>query len=332
MLSRHGCPTTTLCLLPATRPNPPDTSLSRFLYSYKQSLPFQEDRTRASSKRFPSADRIELCSTSGSTPEPATWEPVFSRRGVLLSAAASAMLSFSTAPAPASAAVVDPTLVQLFNQAMSARGNREEAERAWSEAIAFAPDNSATWSNRGTLRLQYGQWQEAAEDLQHALDLELATTGKPNALLLNNLGNARGALGQWDIALQDFLEASKDPEMHSIAMANYALGTFQVGDDKAAIREAKQLLRRDPEFLDVRCALAAFLWASGDEARAESEWDHLQQSGDGLGAMLYGRNKALDRVRPRWPPRATAALDAFLSLSRSSSAVGYDQQLQKYVF
>lgn len=82
----------------------------------------------------------------------------------------------------------------------------------------------------------------------------------------------------------------------------------------------------------MRCALTAFLWAGGDAARAENEWESLQQSQDGLGGALYSRSTAVDRVRNRWPPRATAALNAFLHLSDTGEAQGYDLQMHQYEF
>ena len=49
-------------------------------------------------------------------------------------------------------------------------------------------------------------------------------------------------------------------------------------NDKEAIRVARSILRKDREFLDARCALTAFLWASGDAAGAEAEWTQLQNA------------------------------------------------------
>ena len=49
----------------------------------------------------------------------------------------------------------------------------------------------------------------------------------PDPLTLNNLGNAEGALGHWDVAMSYYLEASKSREMESIALANFALAKFQ---------------------------------------------------------------------------------------------------------
>lgn len=68
------------------------------------------------------------------------------------------------------------------------------------------------------------------------------------------------------------------------------------------------------------------------ERRAEDEWDALQQAEDGLGAEIYSRESAVARVRNRWPPRCTAALDAFVSLSRTGHAADYNGELREYSF
>lgn len=82
----------------------------------------------------------------------------------------------------------------------------------------------------------------------------------------------------------------------------------------------------------MRCALTAFLWGSGRRSEAEDSWEQLQQASDGLGAALYNRSTAVERVRHRWPPRATAALVAFLTLSDEGQAEGYDLQVHSYRF
>lgn len=82
----------------------------------------------------------------------------------------------------------------------------------------------------------------------------------------------------------------------------------------------------------MRCALAAFLWGSGRRADAEEQWEELQQASDGLGGAMYSRSGAVERVRHRWPPRATAALAAFLALSNEGQAEGYDLEMHSYKF
>lgn len=55
--------------------------------------------------------------------------------------------------------------------------------------------------------------------------------------------------------------------------------------DSEALKVARTVLRKDPEFLDVRCASTAFLWAMGETAAAEGEWNQLQQA-QGVPHML----------------------------------------------
>ena len=251
----------------------------------------------------------------------------------------------------------------------------EESDALWGEALKLSPPNSpamsAALSNRGTLRLQYREWASALVDLQASVDMD---GDSPDPLALNNLGNAKGALGRWDEAMADFLESSRGSEdMREIALANYALAAFQSGREDVAVATCRKLLRRDPEFLDMRAALAAILWALGDETSAEAEWTFLCKSGRGFGAKRSAEEKrdagalaygfelfaqsanqiaaeldggvkdagldtpcrlysTTDTVANRWPPRATAALDAFLRVRRSGEAVDYDGDVKTFDF
>lgn len=120
----------------------------------------------------------------------------------------------------------------------------QEQEAAWTKAINISPSNAAAWSNRGTAHLQNGHWHAAYEDLVTALQLEQQQTGAPSAILLNNLGNAEGALGRWKDAMQHYQQAADDAEIGSIALANYSLAAFEMVQDDLAIRAARMLLRR----------------------------------------------------------------------------------------
>jgi len=74
--------------------------------------------------------------------------------------------------------------------------------------------------------------------------LEQQQTGSASAVAVNNLGNVQGALGRWADALQSYQQAAEDPEMASIAGANYALAAWETGQDDLAIKAARSLLRR----------------------------------------------------------------------------------------
>lgn len=120
----------------------------------------------------------------------------------------------------------------------------QDTDRAWGEVIKLGPENAAAWGNRGTLRLQNQQWAAAYEDLQHAVALEQQQTGTASAVVMNNLGNVEGALGRWDDAMQHYKQAAEDPDMGSIAGANYALAAWETGKDELAVKAARTLLRR----------------------------------------------------------------------------------------
>ena len=204
--------------------------------------------------------------TSASSDAPTAAAPVGRRASLLAAATAmttSAMTSFAPVPPRSFAASADAfgtttnmrALAKAFEEAMAAGADYDAADRAWTKAIELAPLNSAAWSNRGTKRLQAGRWADARADLERSVELS-PDPNNPDPLTLNNLGNAEGALGNWDAAMANYLEASKDPtrEMESIALANLALAKFQVNDVDGSLRVARTILRRDPEFWDVQGA------------------------------------------------------------------------------
>ena len=329
-----------------------------------------------------------------SSPPPLA-SPSLSRRALACLAPALALLPL---PAPARADASARALIRAFDDAMAAGSDFDAADAAWTRAIDLAPTNAAAWSNRGTKRLQAGRWRDARDDLERSVELS-PDPNHPDALTLNNLGNAQGALGEWDAAAASYLEASKDRELESIALANLALARFQTEDVDAALRTTATLLRRDPEFWDARAAAAAFMWADGREADAEAEWARLCRSGRGFGASASAEDARADGraayaarlleqqlaqqaavvagvissdgarrdgresggaargeaagglsskpaaddtpcalyastkiVAPRWPPRCTAALDAFLKVSRVGEAMDYDGKVKEYRF
>eukprot|EP00879_Flechtneria_rotunda_P016566 GHRR01017335.1.p1 GENE.GHRR01017335.1~~GHRR01017335.1.p1 ORF type:complete len:278 (+),score=88.77 GHRR01017335.1:808-1641(+) len=214
-----------------------------------------------------------------------------SRRGALL---ASLLLSAPglvawPAHAAASKQKINPRLIEAFQKAMAANGNYEAMEAGWTQAINIDPNSAPAWSNRGTARLQNSQWQAAYEDLAHALQLEQQQTGQPSALLLNNLGNTEAALGQWQDAMQHYQQATEDSELSSIALANYALAAFEIGDAELAIKSARRVL----------CRLAA----SSANGPTTSSLCHINPASEGkLPAMHASRNLPGDEpVLSCWP-------------------------------
>ena len=99
--------------------------------------------------------------------------------------------------------------------------------------------------------------------------------------------------------------------------------------ESQALEECRSLLRKDPNFLDMRAAETAILWAKGDREGAESAWTALQTMDE---AGLYPRQFAIARVQGRWPPRCTAALSAFITVQGKGNATDYDGNIKTYNF
>eukprot|EP00958_Prasinococcus_capsulatus_P014627 scaffold1536_cov397-Prasinococcus_capsulatus_cf.AAC.22 len=192
--------------------------------------------------------------------------PTLQRRDLLASVAG---VSIAALLAPREAlGAVDPALMQAFTDAFNAE-TFEEKEAAWSRAIDIAPENSAAWSNRsahgqrsvariavaelclllrGTTRLQNQNWEGAVDDLTKAVELE-GGVESCDPLVLNNLANAEAAIGNWEDARAKYLISSNaGGDIGTIALANYALASFQVDEVDTAKEFAERLLRRDPEF------------------------------------------------------------------------------------
>ncbi|CAD7702545.1 unnamed protein product [Ostreobium quekettii] len=219
---------------------------------------------------------------------------------------------------------------EAVSAAFSANGIPEVADSGWTRAIEANPMSADRWANRGTSRLQFGQWEDAKRDF----DVALALSGEAplDGSILNKRAAARGAMGDWEGAIEDLTEAVKDPAVKSVAHSNLALAFFQVGRETTALEQARFVTNFDPLNLEVRCALAAFLWCRGSEKAAIKQWEEMQGNGNQLGAVLYSKDGAVQRVQGRWPPRATAALVAFLDRKKTGVAMDFNGQQQVYSF
>lgn len=92
----------------------------------------------------------------------------------------------------------------------------------------------------------------------------------------------------------------------SFAFANRAVALYEIGEEEVSVKIVRSLLRKYPDFQDMRAALAAMLWNEGREGDAESEWSRVDDP-------RYKDNNWL-KVERRWPPKLIKAIDAFLEL------------------
>ncbi len=218
------------------------------------------------------------------------------------------------------------------------QGDFAQAEIYWTELIEEFPRNPAVWSNRGNVRviqdkldaaiadfdraiaitdrypdpyLNRGIAYELKQDWQHAIaDYNQVLEIDPqDPVAYNNRGNAEAGQHKWRDALADYEQASAIAPDLATARANIALVTYQIGDHQEALRQIRNLVRKYPNFADVRAAITAILWVEGQQGEAESNW---------VAAVgLDPRYQDLDWVASirRWPPDMVKALEKFLTLN-----------------
>lgn len=214
---------------------------------------------------------------------------------------------------------------QMLQNALNAR-NVEEEERAWSALIDKYESVDAPWradvigrayGNRGNSRSRQGKWEAALGDYNKAIQLcpwsvdpvlnrgvvyentdrlEAAEADYLSVLKVdasdpsawNNLGNTYIKMARFEESLQAYNKAVALAPAFSFALANRAECMFQLGQDNLAFKEMRNLLRRYPDFDEVRAALAAALWATGLEAEAEAEFNRVQDPRYRNKKWLYG--------------------------------------------
>ena len=216
-------------------------------------------------------------------------------------------------------------------------GQFAEAEEKWSDLIELMPEEAAVWSNRGNVRVRQndldgamddytkaialaptepdpylnrgavweamGQWEQAIEDYNQVLQID-----PDDPAAYNNRGNAEAGLGNWELAIADYQAAITLHPSFSLAYGNYALALYQTDEQTQALQIMKSLVRKYPSFADMRAAITAVLWESGNRGEAESNWVAV--------VGLDTRYKDLNWVKNirRWPPKMVTALEHFLTL------------------
>lgn len=218
-----------------------------------------------------------------------------------------------------------------------------QAEILWTKIISLNENNAAAFSNRGNCRTSQGKFSDAVSDFSRAIALApdepdpqlgkgVALEGlhkyedalvaysvannlskkkykTEDAVAINNMGNALGALGDWKSAASYYRRAANLDSHFAFALANEAVALFQLGEnDEAALRKMRFLTRKYPRFSDMHAAIAMAFWESGDLTQAESEWFKAIDADS--------RYEDIEWVREvrRWPPRLLQALKKFRAM------------------
>ncbi len=154
------------------------------------------------------------------------------------------------------------------------RAERSEADAT--AKLALNPRDDAALNLRSVARMRLGRYNEALEDLRHAISLQ-----PTNAEYQANFGYVLWKLGRADEAVMAERAALKvDPKNTT---AHYQLGRFllRLGDRKdlnEAVSELKRALELDPRQYEVRFELIAAFRELPDLAQAAAQLDVLQDS------------------------------------------------------
>lgn len=123
--------------------------------------------------------------------------------------------------------------------------------------------------NRGTVRLNNGQAEEALKDLQQASILR----ERPDAIVLQNLARAKELNGLYSQADKDYnLAISMSSNEVNPFWLRSSLVKYQLGDTQGGFDLLKRVENRFPEAPEVRAAYATYLAAKGDDVAARRKF------------------------------------------------------------
>jgi tetratricopeptide (TPR) repeat protein len=157
---------------------------------------------------------------------------------------------------------------------------REEALRAFDEAIRLNPRYVEAHLNRSIILSDLGRAAEAEEALSHAQDLGRPdSSGFPSVVanrLANmhaELGRAYGAAGALAAATEQYRTAlSLRPNFADLRL-ELARSLLQAGETEEATRELDDIMTARPQWLEAMLLRGLAAYLAGDLERAKSVWD-----------------------------------------------------------
>jgi tetratricopeptide (TPR) repeat protein len=242
-------------------------------------------------------------------------------------------------------------VTDLQNKAfgLTNRGAFVAADVVWTDIIALNDHNAAAWSNRGNCRTSQGRFTDAVADFDRAIELaprepdphlgkgvaleglrryedalheydvsnecSLELYGVPDPVVFNNRGNVYGlGMGDWKRAVDSFHQAALLSREYVFARANEALATYQLGMREEGVRMMESLLRKYPDFPDLRAALVAVYWSQSERrGDAETFWLTVMEQDS-----RYKDIRWVGTIR-RWPPVLVQQLNNFLTLKETEA-------------
>lgn len=159
----------------------------------------------------------------------------------------------------------DLTAEQSFERGFNAT-DIEEKWHSYDEAIRLKSAYGEAFSNRGAVRFENGDLDEALQDYAEAVRL------KPDAKVFYNRGLARRYKGDSDGAIRDYTEAIRLKPDYARAFYNRGLAHYSKGDLESAIQDYKKVIRLRPDDADAFTNRGAARYDKGELAGAIDDY------------------------------------------------------------
>ena len=137
----------------------------------------------------------------------------------------------------------------------------------YTEAIRLAPDAPIPWLNRALAAEADGRFADGIADCEQAIRLD-----PEESAAYYNKGNMEAETGQYEAALRSYTRSADLSPGIPGYRARQALVLNELGQKDAAVRLLKALVRKNPQFLEVRLALASVYWSMGQPGDAEAAY------------------------------------------------------------
>ncbi|MFJ8916755.1 tetratricopeptide repeat protein [Amycolatopsis sp. NPDC102389] len=135
------------------------------------------------------------------------------------------------------------TVLRRRAWAYEGRDDVAAAKRDFDRALDLNPADPYTWSDRGNLFHNEGDWERALSDLDRAIELD-----PTYAYSWRGRGSARAELGDLEGAMADLDEAVRLQPDHRWAYTIRSEVHFKRGDVRKAIDEVDVAIRLDPDY------------------------------------------------------------------------------------
>lgn len=161
-------------------------------------------------------------------------------------------------------------------------------------------------------------WSSALKDYDTAIGLWGGGRGDNiNPFVLTYRGNVLTRLDKLNEAVLDYTASANnfnsmgEIARYSDAKANLALTLYQLGNTQEAVKNMKDVIRKNPGYADMHVALAANAWGEGNYIEALKEWKFTCND-ISVGCDAYKDIGWLTTVR-RWPPSLIEKFQQFLN-------------------